>query len=207
MPGSPLDPRAEGSNGLLKQGATLVTEASDIIDVLRPILGQTLDLPAQEPDAEMSRPGSPIRTSASALRVFSARLRCRSTTLCGSPGVLRRLCGPCCWSLSLPAGWSGMAADWFRCFERRSSGTVARYASCPCTGRTVQLMRDTLRLEARHLEQIAKHFETVMMGTEWTVLPSSWPRSSRPRPVRSILLRIGPPWVPLDPRDTYPNTR
>ena len=39
MPGSPLDPRAEGTNGLIKQGATLVTEAADVIDVLRPILG------------------------------------------------------------------------------------------------------------------------------------------------------------------------
>ena len=39
VPGSPLDPRAEGSNGLLKQGATLVTEAGDVITVLRPILG------------------------------------------------------------------------------------------------------------------------------------------------------------------------
>jgi DNA processing protein len=59
VPGSPLDPRAEGSNGLLKQGATLVTEASDIIDVLRPILGQPLDLPAQEPDADMPAAGEP----------------------------------------------------------------------------------------------------------------------------------------------------
>ena len=40
VPGSPLDPRAEGTNGLLKQGATLVTEAADVIAVLRPILGQ-----------------------------------------------------------------------------------------------------------------------------------------------------------------------
>jgi DNA processing protein len=46
VPGSPLDPRAEGSNSLLKQGATPVTEAADVIDVLRPILGQTPDLPA-----------------------------------------------------------------------------------------------------------------------------------------------------------------
>jgi DNA processing protein len=30
-PGSPLDPRAEGSNELLKQGATLVTHAADIL--------------------------------------------------------------------------------------------------------------------------------------------------------------------------------
>jgi len=50
VPGSPLDPRCEGSNNLLKQGATLVTEASDVIAVLRPILGWELDLPAQEPE-------------------------------------------------------------------------------------------------------------------------------------------------------------
>ncbi len=32
VPGSPLDPRCEGTNGLLKQGATLVTETADILD-------------------------------------------------------------------------------------------------------------------------------------------------------------------------------
>jgi DNA processing protein len=40
VPGSPLDPRAAGTNNLLKQGATLVTEPSDIIEVLAPILGR-----------------------------------------------------------------------------------------------------------------------------------------------------------------------
>jgi DNA processing protein len=48
VPGSPLDPRAEGTNGLLKQGATPVTEAADIVSAVRPILG--LDLPAREPE-------------------------------------------------------------------------------------------------------------------------------------------------------------
>ena len=43
VPGSPLDPRAEGTNGLLKQGATLVTEAADVIAVLEPILGRRDD--------------------------------------------------------------------------------------------------------------------------------------------------------------------
>jgi DNA processing protein len=42
VPGSPLDPRAEGANGLLKQGATLVTEAADVIAVIEPILGRTM---------------------------------------------------------------------------------------------------------------------------------------------------------------------
>ena len=40
VPGSPLDPRAEGTNGLIKQGATPVTETGDIVSVLRPIMEQ-----------------------------------------------------------------------------------------------------------------------------------------------------------------------
>jgi DNA processing protein len=38
VPGSPLDPRAEGTNGLIKQGATPVTETADVIGVLQPIM-------------------------------------------------------------------------------------------------------------------------------------------------------------------------
>ena len=58
VPGSPLDPRAEGTNGLLKQGAILVTEAADVIAVLEPILGRGLDVPAQEPEREAAAPGA-----------------------------------------------------------------------------------------------------------------------------------------------------
>ena len=50
VPGSPVDPRAEGTNGLLKQGATLVTEAADVLAVVEPILGQLREPPASEPD-------------------------------------------------------------------------------------------------------------------------------------------------------------
>ncbi|CAN7721313.1 DNA-processing protein DprA [Mesorhizobium sp. LjNodule214] len=39
VPGSPLDPRAAGSNGLLKDGATLVTEAADIASAIAPLAG------------------------------------------------------------------------------------------------------------------------------------------------------------------------
>jgi DNA processing protein len=37
IPGHPLDPRAEGTNQLLKTGATLVTEANDVLEALEPI--------------------------------------------------------------------------------------------------------------------------------------------------------------------------
>ena len=62
VPGSPLDPRAEGTNGLIKQGATPVTEAADIITVLQPIMG--LELPAREPDEEEMEPHAEHRTRA-----------------------------------------------------------------------------------------------------------------------------------------------
>lgn len=39
VPGSPLDPRAAGANGLLKDGATLVTGARDVIEALTPLAG------------------------------------------------------------------------------------------------------------------------------------------------------------------------
>ncbi|MBW3098916.1 DNA-processing protein DprA [Pseudohoeflea coraliihabitans] len=37
VPGSPLDPRAAGTNGLLKEGAILTTRAADVLDALAPI--------------------------------------------------------------------------------------------------------------------------------------------------------------------------
>ena len=35
VPGSPLDPRAEGTNKLIKEGATLITDAAEVIESLR----------------------------------------------------------------------------------------------------------------------------------------------------------------------------
>jgi DNA processing protein len=58
VPGSPLDPRAAGTNDLIKQGATLTTEASDVINAIEPIMARPLEMrepedepPASEPDA------------------------------------------------------------------------------------------------------------------------------------------------------------
>lgn len=51
VPGSPLDPRAEGTNGLIKQGATPVTETADILSVLQPIMEQR-EIPAREPELQ-----------------------------------------------------------------------------------------------------------------------------------------------------------
>lgn len=60
VPGSPLDPRAEGTNGLIKQGATLITGASDVIAALEPILGHGSDMSATEPPYDdVTEPGEP----------------------------------------------------------------------------------------------------------------------------------------------------
>lgn len=46
VPGSPLDPRAEGTNDLLRQGATFCTGAADVIEALDPLLATAgRDLP------------------------------------------------------------------------------------------------------------------------------------------------------------------
>ena len=52
VPGSPLDPRAAGTNGLIKQGATLVTEANDIIQAVAPIMERPVLWQAREDDSE-----------------------------------------------------------------------------------------------------------------------------------------------------------
>jgi DNA processing protein len=59
VPGSPLDPRAAGTNGLLKQGVTLVTEARDVIEQLAPLSGNPPPPPAhleEPPDFSATPP-------------------------------------------------------------------------------------------------------------------------------------------------------
>ncbi|HEX2840388.1 DNA-processing protein DprA [Hyphomicrobium sp.] len=59
VPGHPLDPRAEGTNQLLKSGATLVTQAGDVLETLGPQLSPaTIGLPENldvQPLAPVSR--------------------------------------------------------------------------------------------------------------------------------------------------------
>lgn len=60
VPGSPLDPRCEGTNGLLKDGAMIVTTPNDIVEALRPLAEPDLFRP--RPSAapvERSKPLSP----------------------------------------------------------------------------------------------------------------------------------------------------
>ena len=61
VPGSPLDPRAAGTNDLIKQGATLVTEASDVIDAVEPIMGRPIELGEPDDDPLASEPDASDR--------------------------------------------------------------------------------------------------------------------------------------------------
>lgn len=54
VPGSPLDPRAEGTNNLIKQGAVCTTSAKDVIAVLQPMLGSPRPDRMAEPDTASS---------------------------------------------------------------------------------------------------------------------------------------------------------
>ncbi|WP_343519080.1 DNA-processing protein DprA [Sphingomonas sp.] len=56
VPGSPLDPRAQGCNLLIREGATLVQSVEDILEAIRPIDARVVRSPARdfgrEPAAE-----------------------------------------------------------------------------------------------------------------------------------------------------------
>ncbi|WP_027486211.1 DNA-processing protein DprA [Allorhizobium undicola] len=56
VPGSPLDPRCHGTNGLLKNGATITTEPRDVLEALSPLSNIDLFSPPQveEPAYEES---------------------------------------------------------------------------------------------------------------------------------------------------------
>jgi DNA processing protein len=61
VPGSPLDPRCHGTNGLLKDGAMIVTSPEDVVEALAPLSQPDLfSLPsAEEPKREGSRMSLP----------------------------------------------------------------------------------------------------------------------------------------------------
>jgi DNA processing protein len=51
VPGSPLDPRAKGANRLIRDGATLIESAEDVLAVLGPMLGGGFRDPGGAPPA------------------------------------------------------------------------------------------------------------------------------------------------------------
>ena len=52
VPGSPLDPRSEGANGLIRNGATLITSANDVIEAIAPLIGKSVPQEGYEEPAK-----------------------------------------------------------------------------------------------------------------------------------------------------------
>ena len=48
VPGSPLDPRAQGCNQLIREGATLIQSVADVFEMVRPFSGSTLRASAHD---------------------------------------------------------------------------------------------------------------------------------------------------------------
>jgi DNA processing protein len=67
VPGSPLDPRARGTNRLIREGATLIESAEDVLGVLRPILSRDF--------REPGRATEPPPYDAAALEIEADRIR------------------------------------------------------------------------------------------------------------------------------------
>ncbi|TKW77112.1 MAG: DNA-protecting protein DprA, partial [Bradyrhizobium icense] len=67
VPGSPIDPRAAGANDLIKQGATLVTDATDIINAVQPIMARPMALEEHDDEYTEADPGAGERARIVAL--------------------------------------------------------------------------------------------------------------------------------------------
>jgi len=116
MPGSPPDPRSEGTNGLLKQGATPVTEAADVIAAIEPILGRSIERPSAQEASQETRGscGDGAHTDE----------RSRLLALLGPAPVsiddLVRLsrpqpaCAACCWNWKSADASRDTARGWYR---------------------------------------------------------------------------------------------
>ncbi|MDZ4791722.1 MAG: DNA-processing protein DprA [Hyphomicrobiales bacterium] len=63
VPGHPLDPRAAGPNELIRNGATLLRNAADALNVLRPFLHHDLPKGFAEDDANAERIAPPMKQS------------------------------------------------------------------------------------------------------------------------------------------------
>ena len=124
MPGSPLDPRSEGTNGLIKQGAALITGAADVLDVLRPDPGPAQRVCRRVIQLLLHCPmSSPPRTNdAPSWTCEPFADRTRPTIWCGCRTKLHRRSGSCCSNSNWPGGFNVTAVAQYRSY----SVTLAR---------------------------------------------------------------------------------
>ncbi len=138
VPGHPLDPRAEGTNGLLKTGATLVTEPDDISSALAPDAAggfapchavSEAPVAAASPSwpQRRARPACAMPTAKSCWRRWALR-RSMSTSWAGPPGYRRVPSRSLCWSLRLPAVSSATGTSSYPSRHRAAAGPTGRAA-------------------------------------------------------------------------------
>ena len=125
VPGHPLDPRAEGTNGLLKSGATLVTEPDDILRRARAPAARAPAAARAGRGNRCPRPSAPGAGYGRAAQHARARTgrgcskrwappRWTSTSLAASPGYPRAPSRSRCWSWRWPDASSAMGTSWCR---------------------------------------------------------------------------------------------
>jgi DNA processing protein len=90
VPGSPLDPRAAGTNDLIKQGATLCTEASDVINAVEPIMGRPIRLRETDDEPLVAEPAADDRARITALLGPTAILLDDLIRMSGAPPAVVR---------------------------------------------------------------------------------------------------------------------
>jgi DNA processing protein len=90
VPGSPLDPRAAGTNDLIKQGATLCTEASDVINAVEPIMGRPIRLRETDDEPLVAEPAANDRARITGLLGPTAILLDDLIRMSGAPPAVVR---------------------------------------------------------------------------------------------------------------------
>ena len=92
VPGSPLDPRAKGSNRLLKQGAALIESADDVLQAIEGISPPTFDEPFADRYGphDTDVPPALLRAVREALSPTPSGRRDRARSRCAAPSCARR---------------------------------------------------------------------------------------------------------------------
>jgi DNA processing protein len=67
VPGSPLDPRAQGCNVLIREGATLIQTADDVLEAISPLRAR----PFRQRELDYAAPGPPADADAAARRAIA----------------------------------------------------------------------------------------------------------------------------------------
>ncbi|MEA3030577.1 MAG: processing protein [Sphingomonadales bacterium] len=70
VPGSPLDPRAQGCNQLIREGATLIQVAEDVLEAISPLRSR----PFRQRELDYAAPGPPADADEAARRIVQGLL-------------------------------------------------------------------------------------------------------------------------------------